>query len=123
MKFNPLEVKAEFTGPDQEEQLLKAAQVGQIYKEGTKTPFWEHFRSLIEEKIETLDAQKDNCPDNGKGFRTWRAMRTEIKILRNLLKLPKQVMNVGQTAQQRLDDIQKQAEAKAAMSKKVGLHA
>lgn len=120
MKYNPLEVEAQFDEKADEEKLIKSVQVGSIYDEGMKTPFWNHFRGLIEEKIELLDEEKDNCPDNGKGYRRWRAVRTEMRILRNLLRLPKQIVGVGKNAQQRLDDLQKQAEAKAAMSKKVG---
>lgn len=119
-KYNPLEIKPELVEAKEEDKFIKAVQVASIYESGMKTPFWEHFRSLIEEKIELLDEEKDNCPDNGKGFRKWRAVRSEIRILRNLLRLPKHIVNVGKNAQLRLDDLQKQAEAKAAMQKKAG---
>lgn len=87
-------------GGRSDESLQEDVNIAEMYKTTQKTPGWQHFRDSLLSRIEVLDAKADTLGEDK--FNEFRAIRTEMRVIRHMFKFFQTRIDAGERAKQQL---------------------
>lgn len=88
-----------------EDKLAKTAELADHYKDMLTSPAWLDFKGRMVNRIHNLDERRDGLNDTQ--FREWRAITTEIAILRSYLSVPQRIYKQCCDARTRLLEVER----------------